>query len=186
MQRHFVIVPIDKAANNISFICKQHYAQVIAAELKHSSTNHIPSEDDTYEYNSTKSSIDVVNSHKLTLSNLNLPLKEDMGCLPSMYWMLKIHKNPVGERFLIASPKCSAKPLLKDVLKLFQKQVESFHDKNRLWVGVSNFWVIQNNKPVVVRINKINSKKKAISIRTFDFSTLYTKIPHDLLKKSSL
>jgi len=69
-------------------------------------------------------------------------------------------------------------------LKLFQKQVESFHDKNRLWVGVSNFWVIQNNKPVVDRINKINSKKKAVSIRTFDFSTLYTKIPHDLLKKA--
>ena len=187
LQQHFVIVPIDKAANNISFICKQHYAQVIAAELKYSSTNHIPSEDDTYEYDSTKSSIDVVNSHKLTLSNLDLPLKEDMECLPSMYWMPKMHKTPVGERFIIASPKCSAKPLLKDVtsiLKLFQKQVESFHDKNRLWVGVSNFWVIQNNKPVVDRINKINSKKKAVSIRTFDFSTLYTKIPHDLLKKA--
>ena len=86
-----------------------------------------------------------------------------------------MHKTPVGERFIIASPKCSAKPLLKDVtsiLKLFQKQVESFHDKNRLWVGVSNFWVIQNNKPVVDQINKINSKKKAVSIRTFDFSTL--------------
>ena len=174
-------------ASNISFICKQHYAQVIAAELKYSSTNHIPSEDDTYEYDATKSSIDVINSHKLTLSNLDLPLKEDMGCLPSMYWMPKMHKTPVGERFIIASPKCSVKPLLKDVtsiLKLFQKQVESFHDKNRLWVGVSNFWVIQNNKPVVDRINKINSKKKAVSIRTFDFSTLYAKIPHDLLKKA--
>ena len=110
-----------------------------------------------------------------------------MECLPSMYWMPKMHKTPVGERFIIASPKCSLKPLLKDVtsiLKLFQKQIASFHDKNRLWVGVSNFWVIQNNKPVVDRINKINSKKKAVSIRTFDFSTLYTKIPHDLLKKA--
>ena len=82
LQQHFVIVPIDKAAKNISFICKQHYAQVIAAELKYSSTNHIPSDDDTYEYDSTKSSIDVVNSHKLTLSNLDLPLKEDYGMPP--------------------------------------------------------------------------------------------------------
>ena len=49
LQQNCVIVPIDKAPNNISFICKRHYAQVIAAELKYSSTNHIPSEDDTYE-----------------------------------------------------------------------------------------------------------------------------------------
>merc|ERR1711965_1015099 len=75
--------------------------------------------------------------------------------------------------------------LLKDVtpiLKLFQNQIKSFHDKNRVWTGVSNFWIIQNNTPVVERIDKINHKKKAFSIRTFDFSTLYTKIPHHLLK----
>ena len=120
LQQHFVIVPIDKAAKNISFICKRHYAQVIAAELKYSSTNHVRSEDDTYEYDLTKSldvSIDVVNSHKLTLSNLNLPLKEDMECLPSMYWMPKMH-TPLGERFIIASHKCSVKPCLK-MLPLF-------------------------------------------------------------------
>ena len=64
MQQHFIIVPIEKAANNLSFTCKQHYVQVIAAGLKYNSANYIPSEDDTYEYDSTKSSIDVVNSHK--------------------------------------------------------------------------------------------------------------------------
>ena len=45
-----------------------------------------------------------------------------------------------------------------------------------------NFWVIQNNKQVIDRISKINNSKKTKSIRTFDFSTLYTKIPHNLLK----
>ena len=29
LQNDFVIVPIDKAANNIAFICKQHYAHVL-------------------------------------------------------------------------------------------------------------------------------------------------------------
>ena len=47
---------------------------------------------------------------------------------------------------------------------------------------MSNFWVIQNNSPVVERIDKINKKKQAVSVRTFDFSTLYTKIPHHLLR----
>ena len=28
LRNHFVIVPIDKVANNAAFICKQHYAHV--------------------------------------------------------------------------------------------------------------------------------------------------------------
>ena len=109
-----------------------------------------------------------------------------MDYLPLMYWMPKILKNPVGNRFIVASPKCSLKPLLKDVtfiLKLFQHQIKSFHDKNReLWTVVSNFLNIQNNAPVIERIDKMNKKKQTVSVRTFDFSTLYTKIPHHLLR----
>ena len=36
LQSHFVIVPIDKASSNVSFICKQHYATVIKNELRFS------------------------------------------------------------------------------------------------------------------------------------------------------
>ena len=76
------------------------------------------------------------------------------------------------------------KPLLKDltlIFKLFQGQVQSFNNKHRLWTGVSGFSVIQNNTPLIDRIGKINKRNKSKSIMTFDFSTLYTKIPHDLL-----
>ena len=34
---------------------------------------------------------------------------------------------------------------------------------------------------VIADLDKINKRKKAKSISTFDFSTLYTKIPHDKL-----
>ena len=47
-----------------------------------------------------------------------------------------MHKSPVGERFIIASPKCYLKPLLKDatsILKLFQKQIQAYNDKERIW-----------------------------------------------------
>ena len=87
--------------------------------------------------------------------------------------------------FIIASPECSIKPLLKDVtciLKLLQNNVTNYHDKRRVWTNVSNFWVIQNNQPVTERIEKINNAQKAKTVQTFDFSTLYTKIPHHLLK----
>ena len=118
------------------------------------------------------SSIDIVNRHQTTLSQYDHQIKEGMDCLPSMYWIPKMHKSPVG-------------PLLKDatsILKLFQKQIQAYHDNERIWKGVSNFWVIQNNQPVIDCISKINAKKKVVTIRTFDFSTLYTKIPHNLLK----
>ena len=181
LHKDFVVVPIDKASNNVSFICKNHYADVIKSELKFSlQTDNY----NTYEHVNTPSN-EIIKSHSDMLNKFDLVLKEEMKVLACLYWSPKLHKDPIGERYIIASPECSVKPLLKDVtsiLKLFQSNLKHFHDKNRIWTNVSNFWVIQNNQPVVDRISKINNAKKAKSIRTFDFSTLYTKIPHNLLK----
>ena len=47
--------------------------------------------------------------------------------------------------------------------------------------GTKIFWVIQNSPIPLECINKINKKKNAKQISPFDFSTLYTKIPHDKL-----
>ena len=47
--------------------------------------------------------------------------------------------------------------------------------------GAKTFWVIQNNSLPLECINKINKGKNAKQMRSFDFSTLYTKIPHDKL-----
>ena len=66
LKDHFVIVPIDKAANNISFICKQHYASVIVSELKFG-VDHTKYDNDTYEPISDSSS-DIISSHRSSLS----------------------------------------------------------------------------------------------------------------------
>ena len=184
LHRDFVVVPIDKASSNVSFICKNHYADVIKTELKFSVNQENTLGGDTYENINTPVN-DIIQAHSQVLGKFDLSLDEEMKKLACMYWSPKLHKDPVGERYIIASPECSVKPLLKDatcILKLFQNNIKNFHDKNRIWTNVSNFWVIQNNKPVIDRISKINNSKKAKSIRTFDFSTLYTKIPHNLLK----
>ena len=82
---------------------------------------------DTYEFiNQPYRNID--QEHVTKLPQYKLELEEGMDCIPLMYWIPKIHKNPVGNRFIAASPKCSLKPLLKDVtciLKLFQHQIQS-------------------------------------------------------------
>ena len=104
--------------------------------------------------------------------------------LPNIYWIPKMHKTPIKFRFIIAAPDCTIKPLAKSltsIFSLFYKQIESYNKKCSFFSGVNTFWVIQNNKPVIRTINKINDRRQGRSIETFDFSTLYTKIPHNKL-----
>ena len=39
-----------------------------------------------------------------------------------------------------------------------------------------------NNQPVIDAIKKLNGIKKALSMPTYNFSTLYSNIPHNKLK----
>ena len=98
-----------------------------------------------------------------------------------MYWIPKMHKTPIGSRFIVASSKCSTKRLSKAVSKAFKlifEQVKNFHDKSTFYSNYKKFWVVNNSFPVIEKLTKINEKKNAKSISTFDFSTFYTKIKH--------
>ena len=64
---------------------------------------------------------------------------------------------------------------------MFYEKVERYHTKGKVWSGIKTFWTIQNSYPVISTINKLNKRKAAKIMSTFDFSTLYTKIPHDKL-----
>ena len=61
------------------------------------------------------------------------------------------------------------------------RQTENFHRYSKFDAKYNKFWVIQNTDPVLASLNKINGKKSAKHISCFDFSTLYTNIPHDKL-----
>ena len=45
-------------------------------------------------------------------------------------------------------------------------------------MGANSFWIIDNSTQVLYMLNKLNNTTFAVH---FDFSTLYTNIPHDLL-----
>ena len=92
-----------------------------------------------------------------------------------MYWLPKIHKTPVGARFIVASYYCSNNPLSDTISKNFKmifNAVESFHKKGFFYLGCKKFWVVQNSFPIATMLNKINVKKKSVS--TFECSTFYT------------
>ena len=93
-------------------------------------------------------------------------------------------RHPSGCRFIIASKRCSTKPLSKAVssaFKLIFNQVERFHTKAKFFSNYNKFWVLKNADPVISILDNINRKKRAKSIATYDFSTLYTKLPHEKL-----
>ena len=62
--------------------------------------------------------------------------------LPIMYWLPKMHKTPVGARFIVASHYCSTNPLCDTISKIFImvfNTVESFHNKSVYYSGCKKF-----------------------------------------------
>ena len=63
---------------------------------------------------------------------------------------------------------------------MFFKQIQTYNDKCRFFTGINTF-LVQNNKPVIDAMNGLNKWRKATSVSTFNFSTLYTKLTHKKL-----
>ena len=97
-----------------------------------------------------------------------------------------MHKNPVKFRFIIGARNCVTKQVAKKLVKILQlimKIHRRYCNKIKFYTGIEGFWIIENNAQVLEDIKFINSKRNARNIKTFDFSTLYTKIPLDDLKE---
>ena len=132
---------------------------------------------------------EILHDNFLHNEHFGLKLHSVSFTLPIMYWMPKMHKNPVGFRFIVASSNCSTKPISKAVSAIFNliyNQTENFHQKAKFLSNYNKFWVLKDVSPITDIIKKVNSRNNAKSISTFDFSTLYTKLPHrDLIDKLS-
>ena len=79
-----------------------------------------------------------------------------------MYWLPKMHKQPTGKRFIIASKTCSTKQIFKavsHVFRLIYNQVENFHVKAKFLSNYNKFWVLQNSDPILDILNRINKNK---------------------------
>ena len=49
--------------------------------------------------------------------------------------------------------------------------------------GYERMWIVDNSMKVLEELRDFNEKNLAQNIRTYDFSTLYTSIPHKDLKR---
>ena len=117
---------------------------------------------------------------------LRIPVHIDDKVLPQIHATIKMHKNPTKFRYIIGARQCvlkqAAKRLVK-ILKLIMKIHRRYCNKIRFFTGIQRNWIIESNSPVLEDIKAINERRSARNIGTYDFSTLYTKIPLDNLKE---
>lgn len=101
-----------------------------------------------------------------------------------MHWIPKLHKIPYKHRFIANSTSCSTKTLsqlMTSCLSVIKHHVSNMSSKIYETTGKNVFWSIKNSNDVLVRLKGLNYQASCIS--SFDFSTLYTSLPHDRIKK---
>ena len=101
-----------------------------------------------------------------------------------MYWTPKLHKVPFKHRFIAGSSKCTTKELsclLTKVLTTVKDGLIRYCNTKTSRNGVSSMWIIKNSTSLLSSLDQLNVRT-ATSVQTYDFSTLYTSISHNLLK----
>ena len=175
----YVIVPADKASNNIVFVCKLHYYRCLINELGLGETIG----NSTYK-RTTLSKPEIISNHRSVLESFGITSTITNADLPSLYWIPKLHKTPFKQRFIAGSSRCSTKPLsvmLTSILSTIKEGLQRYCDKIYSHSGINQMWILKNSKELIENL-QARSLSSVTSIQTFDFSTLYTTIPHAKLK----
>ena len=174
LQSKFVLTPTDKAQNNILFTCKYYYLKVLRDELTKPGQS---------TYNLSNLSQDSINNDIMAFSeSKNIKVKEEMKELPLIYWIPKMHKNPIGSRFIAGSRICSIKSLSKvfsKALKLILNHMKLYNKTVYERSGLNYYWILDNSLEFLESLRE----KRVDHMETYDFSTLYTALPHGEIKK---
>ena len=176
--RKYVLVPADKAANNVVVVCRLHYINTLKQELNGTKA---------YEETSTDEK-SVVNSHSNNLPyKFAVNVKESQDKLPTMYWLPKLHKRPYKARFIANSSSCTTtelSKLLTSCLTAIKAKVIKYCETVYERSGKNLYWSIKNSGEVLSKLK--DRGFQATSLSTYDFSTLYTTLPHNLIKDKLL
>ena len=84
----FVVVPADKASNNIVFVFKTHYMNCFMEVLGISTMTGKPFKDE------------ILQNHHSVMLTFRISLLEEDTDLPKLYLIPELHKNPYNQRFI--------------------------------------------------------------------------------------
>ena len=138
----YVVVPADKAANNVIFVCKSYYYQCLVKEL--GIGENIRS---SYEH-TTLPKEDILRNHKSVINSFGINVNDSNFDLPFMYWIPKLHKCPYKQRYIAGSSKCSTKPLsqyLTHILTTIKDGMQRYCENTYSRSGVNQMWILKNS-----------------------------------------
>ena len=174
LQKDLILVPADKASNNTIFVCKRLYCETLRTELLKKDG----------AYSAHQRSDDEVIQRQLKLAYWKLDLHDN---LPYLYWLPKMHKTPVGQRFISASGRCStslASAVLSQLLSCVHRTIRDKNDRILTETGVRRFFIIKDAFEASSFLSSWpRSQEVTHQLNTLDFPTMYTKIPLDDLFK---
>ena len=123
----------------------------------------------------------------ISILSLNLISKlTNLTCL-HFIGLPKLHKNPYKSRFISNSSHCSTTILSKHItsaLTAVKDHVIKYSETAFNNSNVNYFWSIKNSSEVIEKLRLRNFQGSQVS--SVDFSTLYTSLPHDLIKAKVL
>ena len=174
LKHKFVITVTDKAQNNILFTCKPFYIAKVREELDSPGQR-------TYQ----RDNISLEDIHRRVSgfsASKNIRVPDNMKEIPLIYWVPKMHKNPVGSRFIAGSKICSIKPLsqyFSKALKLILHHMKLYSRTVLERANINYYWIVDNSLDFMDKIKDIRMEH----MQTYDFSTLYPALPQAEIKK---
>ena len=102
---NYVLVPADKAANNVVAVRRLYYINTLKRELVYTNA---------FELQPSLSERVIVDGHGChTVLHFGVKAKENQGKVPTLYCLLKLHKKPYKARFIANSSSCTTTELSK-------------------------------------------------------------------------
>ena len=103
---------------------------------------------------------------------------------PTIYWLPKLHKRPYKARFIANSSSCTTtelSKLLTSCLAIIKQHLIKYCNTTYERSGKNMFWSIKISGEVLTKLKSRDFQASTLS--TYDFSTLYTTLPHNLIKE---
>ena len=155
LHANYVLVPADKAANNVIVVCKKYYIDTLVKELGINNVNsnnptYIPT-DDSFET--------IVKIHNQFITSVGLKMSDEDQNLPYLYSTPKLHKSPYIHWFIDGSCKFTTKYLsclLTKLLSTIKDVLVRYCNTKTIHNGVSNMWILKNSTSLLPSLDQLD------------------------------
>ena len=148
LHANYVLVPADKAANNVTIVCKKYYIDTLVKEWGINNVNINNPTDDSFDHKESQPSL----NHRVTTSSSH---QWDWKCLRKIYWTLKLHTSPYKHWCIAGFSKCMTKDLsflLTKVLNTRKDGLVRLSNNKTSHNGVNNMWILKNSTSLLASV----------------------------------